>query len=125
MGFRLQFTALATLAFAGCSLPSSTEPAKAAVRDILKDPASAQFRNVYVQKTGVTCGQVNAKNAFGGYVGFRGFAVDQEGRAVIDGEEDGGWAVGEGFPGEAREGRKYFPLIHVRHCEPRDTGGWG
>jgi len=39
-----------------------------AVRESLKDPDSAMFRN---QVDG--CGEVNAKNSFGGYVGYRRF----------------------------------------------------
>lgn len=42
----------------------------------LRDPDSAQFREVglfvYKGKT-VVCGQVNGKNAYGGYVGFKPF----------------------------------------------------
>jgi hypothetical protein len=38
------------------------------VADTLKDPDSARFRN---QKS--VCGEVNAKNSYGGYVGFRRF----------------------------------------------------
>lgn len=49
--------------------------------DRLKDPDSAQFRNLVVRKifkdNGTVlynvCGEINAKNSFGGYVGFRPF----------------------------------------------------
>ena len=44
---------------------------------VLADPAGAQFQNVagFVTSDGkkVICGEVNAKNAFGGYVGFKKF----------------------------------------------------
>ena len=41
----------------------------------LNDPSSAQFRNVTLNRnTRTVCGEVNAKNAYGGYVGFRWFA---------------------------------------------------
>jgi len=45
----------------------------------LKDPESAQFRDVKFKKAGDAgswhmCGYVNAKNAFGGYVGFKRFS---------------------------------------------------
>ena len=56
------------------------------VKSQFKDPESAQFRNtqyyskVYVYEKGLripaihkVCGEVNAKNSFGGYVGFRRF----------------------------------------------------
>lgn len=48
------------------------EQAKVAISKDLKDPSSAQFRNVRVI-SGKVCGEVNAKNAMGGYVGFQRF----------------------------------------------------
>jgi len=43
----------------------------------LKDPKSADFRAVYLLRSGddraAICGEVNSKNAFGGYVGFQRF----------------------------------------------------
>jgi hypothetical protein len=45
----------------------------------LKDPASAQFRGVELNSAGTAaCGQVNAKNSFGGYVGFQEFVSSAE-----------------------------------------------
>jgi hypothetical protein len=50
------------------------EQAKRQVRQRLKDSHSAKFRNVSVCDDGViVTGEVNAKNEFGGYVGYRGF----------------------------------------------------
>lgn len=49
-----------------------------AVRDSLKDPASAQVRGARIIRTPVgrvVCGEVNAKNSYGGYVGFTPFAA--------------------------------------------------
>lgn len=43
-----------------------------AVQAQLKDPDSAQFRNLAASED-VVCGEVNAKNAFGGYVGHTRF----------------------------------------------------
>ncbi|MCA0405307.1 MAG: hypothetical protein LCH39_04055 [Proteobacteria bacterium] len=57
-----------------------TEKAKDLVSRSLKDPSSAQFRDVYLMpkpKGGkCVCGWVNSKNSFGGYVGFRRFISD-------------------------------------------------
>ena len=42
----------------------------------LKDPESAQFRDVKIQNYGdlkIICGEINAKNSYGGYVGFKRF----------------------------------------------------
>jgi hypothetical protein len=41
-----------------------------------KDPASAQWRSLYLMNGTTLCGEVNAKNSYGGYVGFRAFYVD-------------------------------------------------
>lgn len=53
------------------------EEAKDAIKLRLKDPSSAQFRGVfyhYSKNVGhVVCGQVNGKNALGGYTGFTRF----------------------------------------------------
>lgn len=48
----------------------------------LKDPESAQFRNVRTVH-GIVCGELNAKNSFGGYVGFEPFygRVAENGKA--------------------------------------------
>ena len=61
---------------AGGSPEKAFEKAKEAIASKLKDPGSAQFRNVklklYIDKP-VVCGEVNAKNSYGGYVGFKRF----------------------------------------------------
>lgn len=47
------------------------------VLDSLRDPASAQFRNVHrswsPNGSATFCGEVNATNGFGGYTGFQRF----------------------------------------------------
>src|SRR6266536_2328260 len=60
----------------------------------LKDPDSARFRNIKYHKRQTEnsegakqtlygiCGEVNAKNSMGGYIGFRGFIAFQ----AVDGE---------------------------------------
>ena len=45
------------------------------VADELKDPSSAQFRKVKHFPNGNSCGEVNAKNSYGGYVGFKSYMV--------------------------------------------------
>ncbi|MBD9368833.1 hypothetical protein [Xanthomonas sp. XNM01] len=59
------------LLLAGCH----AQEAKEKVRQALKDPASAQWRNVNVIYSNVVCGEVNAKNSMGGYAGFQRFLV--------------------------------------------------
>lgn len=69
---------------AGCA----EQEARDAVAAQLKDPGSAQFRNVKVTDKGA-CGEVNGKNLFGAYVGFREFVYRKEnGRVEIFDPED-------------------------------------
>ena len=52
------------------------EEAKAAVVSVLKDPGSAQFQNVFIttpRQGMAVCGEINAKNSYGGYTGFQYF----------------------------------------------------
>ena len=53
------------------------EKGKDAVKARLKDPDSAQFKDVYFfrgkDNIPMTCGQVNSKNSFGGFSGFQHF----------------------------------------------------
>lgn len=56
------------------------------VRNALKDPGSAQFRRVRLQKYKngyVVCGEVNGKNSYGGYVGFRPFVAGTSGYHIM------------------------------------------
>jgi hypothetical protein len=64
---------------AGCN--ERFDKAEDAVRAKLRDPSSAQFRNVHFNKISTTdvCGEVNAKSLFGGYIGFNRFVAEQDG----------------------------------------------
>ncbi|MBC3934078.1 SCO family protein [Undibacterium sp. CY7W] len=70
MKFKL-YVLLFILFLSGCSVQESKE-AKDFLISNLKDPESVQFRNEVFNEYGV-CGEVNAKNSFGGYVGFKRF----------------------------------------------------
>ncbi|MGV7211415.1 hypothetical protein ACLB1G_26555 [Oxalobacteraceae bacterium A2-2] len=41
------------------------------VKEKILDPSAARFRNQFIGKTGAPCGEVNAKDAFGAYIGFQ------------------------------------------------------
>lgn len=65
------------------------------VGGVLKDPGSAEFRN----QRGL-CGEVNSKNSFGGYVGFRRFIAASKEMVVFEndgrmnpGDFDTAWAT--------------------------------
>lgn len=49
------------------------------VRAQLRNPESAQFRNVKITSDGVVCGEVNGNNAFGALAGFDYFVRTQSG----------------------------------------------
>lgn len=58
--------------------------AKAA--EALFDPSSAQFRNVKLNtEKSALCGDINAKNKLGGYVGFRPFVATESAAAIWNG----------------------------------------
>lgn len=68
---------------------------KDAIIEKLKDPDSAKFRNVRFYSGGgvpVVCGQVNAKNAFGGYTGFERFIAAGPQLAYLESEISDGIA---------------------------------
>ncbi|MCD9005185.1 hypothetical protein LDO31_02850 [Luteimonas sp. XNQY3] len=65
----------------------------------LKDPASAEFRNVHLSKKSgapVVCGEVNSKNSFGGMGGYQRFVSAGDIQALEEqmgaGEMDKTWA---------------------------------
>jgi len=72
--------------YSGHSEADLISAAKVAVANGLKDPQSAQFKNarlVAFQEGAVVCGEVNGKNSYGGYTGFKKFAATSE-AALID-----------------------------------------
>lgn len=66
---------LPLLLLTGCSDPYGH--AKERVAAEMKDPGSAQFRGLE-RFDGLVCGEVNARNSYGGYVGFQPFYVRGE-----------------------------------------------
>lgn len=76
----IPITALAALLASACDkLPvGPVADAKAIAAAGLRDPGSAQFRNLrsVTNANGTAvCGEINGKNAFGAYVGFQDFVV--------------------------------------------------
>ena len=84
-----KIAAFALIALTGCAgvdhvgpevpLPAAARQAVAqAVANTMKDPNSAEFRDWHAfqsQKGLLVCGEVNAKNGYGGYVGFTHFVA--------------------------------------------------
>ena len=84
---------------------------KELVLETLSDPNSAEFKDVFRSsfrgKDGIeaTCGQVNAKNKFGGFVGFRKFYVVGGHVSIVD-------KSGEAYMTE------YYEKLWKIVCEP-------
>ena len=58
--------------------PAAQQAVQTAVANQMKDPFAAQFRNWHAfesQKGLLICGEINAKNSYGGYVGFTHFVA--------------------------------------------------
>lgn len=62
------------------------ELAKSKVRPHLRDAESARWGEIFEGKTGVLCGSVNAKNAFGAYPGFTRFVASGGDLVVFESE---------------------------------------
>lgn len=73
-------------ALSGCSALDPYADAKEAVRRLMKDPDSAQFRDVSrCSKPDAIWGEVNSKNSYGAYSGFERF-IFADGEAVVWGD---------------------------------------
>ena len=55
---------------------ATVKKAKETILSSLRDPSSAEFRNIIEAPEDFVCGEVNAKNAFGAYIGFAAFTYD-------------------------------------------------
>lgn len=64
---------------------ADTPTARAVIRSISKDADALKFRNEFDSPTvpGIKCGEVNGKNSFGAYTGFKRFIV-QRNKALVD-----------------------------------------
>lgn len=79
------------VSFPALSASDSISSAENYIKQKMKDPDSTKFQNVRSinnsQGASYICGEANAKNSYGGYVGFKPFAY-KEGRVVLDGSYD-------------------------------------
>lgn len=76
---------------------AAIEKVKAAIADSARDPQSVQYRKVRIASSdgSLICGEVNAKNGMGGYIGFRRFVnfnTDGSAFEVDDGGKSFDWS---------------------------------
>lgn len=64
-------------------LPRPQQALLDAAAALLRDPQSAQFRNLHWTELPGVCGELNGTNALGGYTGFRRFFVDGSGEEPL------------------------------------------
>ncbi len=96
VGFILAATLTLASATVNAEMPKDQarwgNAAKARAINNLKDPYSARFKNLYVgawvAKPGeiypFLCGEVNAKNSYGGYIGYQRFYSPGDGEIVFE-----------------------------------------
>lgn len=95
----------------------ATKAAKAALEKSLRDPSSAQYRDVQTYSEGVVCGEYNAKNSYGGYVGFKQFTYSKG--AIDTAEKDSSWLCSnspEKYSQAADRKRKADFNINAEEC---------
>ena len=61
------------------SIPRARQP----VRDLMKDPDSTQFRAETLESDGWLCGELNSKNEYGAYTGFKKFMSNKKGGKIF------------------------------------------
>jgi hypothetical protein len=83
------------------------ERAKKVVAEAMRDPESTKFRDVVAYTKNGVCGEVNAKNAYGGYVGYKKFIVTTNGTI---------WVEPTGLEKDADREAKDFADIYKVQC---------
>jgi len=86
---KLNRTLLAIFVFASLYAEAAdfTKLGTAAVLNVLKDPESARFKATFVNNRNY-CGEVNSKNSYGGYTGFKRFIALSSVVATIEDSDD-------------------------------------
>lgn len=82
---KLLVAGMVFVALAGCG-NSDVQKARNEVQRNLNDSASAEFRDEKVYRlpdNTVVCGEVNAKNSYGGYAGFSKYVVEGVGARPV------------------------------------------
>lgn len=103
------------LGFASAS--NAHQKYRSVVSSELFDPNSAEFRNEFVSKAGYYCGEVNAKNRMGGYIGYK--------RILVSAANGNGLMEGQGVVGSnhATAAQLVMKKLEIRRLQERAWGG--
>lgn len=82
---RLLAVLLSAACLAACGDSRVLEEKRGFVTAGLRDPSSAQFRNESLKPSGWLCGELNSKNAYGAYAGFKRFMAKDSASAYMEG----------------------------------------
>lgn len=93
---RITATVIVALFCAACDIrPAPFGNAERQVRDMMKDPKSAEFRDLKrCGASDIIEGEVNAKNSYGAYSGYQRFIVDGD-QVDLAGSEAAGTGLQE------------------------------
>jgi len=93
------------------------EAARKPIISSLKDPLSAQFKDEWITSDKITvCGEVNAKNSLGGYVGFK-YYISNGDEFLIEGSTFSSWPLSK-IKGDIPEEIKIGIKTMERASEP-------
>lgn len=86
----------------------------------LKDPSSAQFRNELMNTSKWLCGEINSKNEYGAYTGFKKFVAFNSSNAYLEsigsvGTIDGGDQVTRNTNFRIRQLQREMDIIEYRN----------
>lgn len=94
---------LAMVGLSACSKPDPTPDeqlvaqVESQIRASMKDPDSAQFRPGFADaKKQIVCGEVNAKNSYGGYTGFEKYSYYKD-RFHLQSDDLKTYLLGSGY----------------------------
>lgn len=95
--------AFAIAGLSACSKPNPTPDeqlvarVESEIRARMKDPDSTQFRPGFADaKKKIVCGEVNAKNSYGGYTGFENYSY-YNGRLHLQSDNPKAYLLGSGY----------------------------
>lgn len=126
---RIAMTLMVAAALWGCGPESATvAEAKKALERQLKDPGSVQYRDVKEFSEGVVCGEYNAKNSMGGYVGFKKFVYNGDVAGEFEADNIDGAVISYCSNGTSKRATTLTRTLQFQEgkcrqvCAPSDPG---